>query len=155
MRFKVTINKRDMLATGLLCLLGLAAALKVSAAAVNRMPGVGTGWLPVLLGSCMLIAGICGLFASRLSPDEDEGVDIGPSKWRGVCGVASGVFTFLLVGKYTGLVPGVFGLVFITVMGDRSHSWRSALLLAMGPAGLAALTLFFYPDLPVSAFGMQ
>ena len=155
MRFKVTINKRDMLATALLCLLALAAVLQVSAASVSRIPGVGTGLLLGLLGSCVLMAGIFWLFDSRLSPDEDEDVDIGRSKWRGVCGVASGVFTFLLVGKYLGLVPGVFGLVFVTVMGDPRHSWRSALMLALAPTTLATLVFFFYPDLPLAAIGMR
>ena len=39
--------------------------------------------------------------------------------------------TFILLGKYGGLVPATFALVFISAMGDRQHTPRSAALLEM------------------------
>ncbi|NLC35055.1 MAG: tripartite tricarboxylate transporter TctB family protein [Alcaligenaceae bacterium] len=152
MRFKVSINKRDVLASGLLCLLGLAAVLQVSASSVSRISGMGAGVLPVVLGSVLMLIGILWLFDSRLSPDEEDGIDIGVSKWRGSCGVVSGVFAFLLLSKYGGMLPAVFALVFVTVLGDRRHSWRSALLLASGGTLLAGLVLAFSPGLAFSMF---
>lgn len=153
MRFKVSINKRDVLASGLLCLLGLAAVLQVSASSVSRISGMGAGVLPVLLGSLLMLVGILWLFDSKLSPDEDEGIDIGVSKWRGSCGVVSGVFAFMLLGKYGGVLPAVFALVFITVLGDRRHTWRSATLLAAIATIVAAIILALNPHLPLSMFG--
>lgn len=139
MRFKVSINKRDAVATGLLCLLGLAVALQVSASSVARISGLGAGVLPVLLGALLMCGGILWLFDSRFSPDDDDGVDIGASKWRGSCGLASGVFAFLIVGKYGGLLPAVFALAFITVLGDPRHTWRSALFLSCAATIAVAL----------------
>lgn len=153
MRFRVSINKRDVLASGLLCLLGLAAVLQVSASSVSRISGIGAGVLPVLLGSLLMFVGILWLFDSRLSPDEDEGVDIGVSKWRGSCGVVSGVFAFMLLGKYGGLLPAIFALVYITVLGDRRHTWRSATLLATAATSVAALILAFNPQFSLVMFG--
>ncbi|MFT0850248.1 tripartite tricarboxylate transporter TctB family protein [Achromobacter sp. F4_2707] len=152
MRFKVSINKRDVLASGLLCLLGLAAVLQVSASSVSKISGMGAGVLPVVFGSLLMFVGILWLFDSRLSPDEEEGIDIGVSKWRGSCGVVSGVFAFLLLSKYGGMLPAVFALIFVTVLGDRRHSWRSALLLASGSTLLAALALAYSPGLAFSMF---
>lgn len=155
MRFKVSINKKDIAASGLLCLLGLAAVLQVSATSVARISGMGAGVLPVLLGTALMFVGILWLFDSRLSPDEDEGVDIGVSKWRGSCGLVSGVFAFMILGRYAGLLPATFALVFITVLGDRRHTWRSAALLATGVAVAVALILNFTPDLPLPLFGWR
>lgn len=152
MRLKVSINKRDIAASGLLCLLGLAAVLQVSASSVARISGMGAGVLPVLLGAVLMFVGIFWLFDSRLSPDEDEDVDIGASKWRGSCGLVSGVFAFMIVGKYGGLLPALFILIFITVLGDRRHTWRSALGLAAGVTVLAAVILAFNPGVPLSMF---
>ncbi len=149
-RFKVSINKKEVLAPGLLCLLGLAAVLKISASSVSQISGMGALVLPVLLGSLLMLVGILWLFDSKLSPDDDEDTEIGASIWRGCCGVVSGVFAFMLLGKYVGLVPGVFALAFITVMGDPRHSWRSALVLATAAALLSALGMALLPRLLLS-----
>lgn len=145
MRLKVNINKKDLLGSGLLCLLGLAAVLQVSAISVRPASVLGSSLFPVLLGSLLLFVGILWLFDSRLSPDDDEGVDIGVSKWRGCCGVVSGVFAFMLLGKYAGLVPAVSALVFITVLGDHRHTWRSAAIFSGSAALAVAVVLFVRP----------
>jgi len=137
MRLRVRINKRELLAAGLLCLLGLASVLKVSASAVGKVAGVGSGLLPAALGAVLLVAGILWLFASRLSPDEEDDEYIGASIWRGVCGTASGLFLFLLLGKYVALPAAVFALMFVTVLGDHRHSAVSAGALASAATFLA------------------
>lgn len=145
MRVKVSINKRDAAASGLLCLLGLAAALQVSAGSLGKLSMMSLGWVPVLLGTLMMFVGILWLFESRLSPDDDDSTDIGSSKWRGSCGLVSGVFAFMVLGKYGGLLPAIAVSVFITVMGDPRHSWQSAALLAAVLTVVAAICLFFLP----------
>jgi len=140
LRLRVRINKRELLGAGLLCLLALASVLKVSASATGKIAGMGSGVLPVLLGSLLLVAGITWLFNSRLSPDEVDDAEIGSSKWRGICGAATGLFCFLIAGKYFGLGVAVFALVFLTVLGDHRHTPGSAALLA-GCATLLAVPL--------------
>ncbi len=147
MRFKVHVNKREVMASGLLCLLGMAAVLQVSANSVARVSGMGAGFLPGVLGAMLMFFGVLWLFDSRLSPDEDEDCDLAKSKWRGSCGLVSGVFAFLLIIKYGGLIPALFALVFISAMGDLKHSWRSALFLSLLVAGAASL-LVFWPGWP-------
>lgn len=144
MRFRVAINKRDVLATGMLCLVGLVAVLQVSANAVARIAGLGTGIVPVLLGAALMLAGILWLFDSRLSPDDD--VDIGSSKWRDSCGLVSALFAFLILGKYGGLVPATFVATLLFVLGDPRHTWRSAAILAgMSTAVLVAVSFNIPP----------
>jgi len=149
-RFKVSINKKDALAAGLLCLFGLAAVLQVSAYSVGKTSGMATlGVVPVLIGSLVMLVGILCLFESRLSPDDDDDHQSGLSKWRGCCGIASGTFAFLLLGKYIGLVPAVFAFVFIMALGDRSHTWRSALFLSACVTLVGALALMWGPELHI------
>lgn len=142
MRLTVRINKRELLAAGLLCLLALSSVLKVSASSAGKIAGIGSGLLPVFIGTLVLVGGIIWLFSSKLSPDEADDAELGPSKWRGVCGLAAGLFAFLLLGKYFGLAIAVFALVFLTVLGDHRHTLASAATLA----GLA--TLLATPLLP-------
>jgi len=146
-RFKVSINKKELLVPGLLCLLGSAAVLKVSASSAAKISGMGAGVLPVLFGSLLMLVGILWLFDSKLSLDDDDDAEIGTSIWRGCCGLVSGIFAFMLLGKYVGLVPGIFALAYITIMGDHRHSWRSALVLAAGAAVVFALASNFLPQL--------
>ena len=144
---RVRINKKDVLATALLCLFGLVAALQISASSVARIAGPGSGIVPVAVGAAMMLVGVLWLFESRLSPDDDEDVDIGASKWRGTCGVASGVFAFLLLVRYAGLIPAVLVSAFIVVLGDRSHTWRSAAVLAIMATCLAGLAATLIPNM--------
>ena len=155
MRFKFSINKRDALAAGLLCMFGLAAVLQVSASSASRISGMGAGVFPVMMGALLMMVGVLWLFDSRLSPDEDEGIDIGTSKWRGCCGVVSGTFAFLLLAKYGGAVPATFALVFISALGDRKHTWRSALLLSACATVAVALVLLCWPAAPFSLFSWR
>lgn len=146
MRFKVRINKRDVLATSLLCLFGLVAALQVSASSVARLAGAGSALVSVVLGAVLMLVGVLLLFDSRLSPDDDDEVDIGVSKWRGTCGVTSGVFAFLLLIRYAGFIPAVLVSAFIIVLGDRSHTWRSAALLAGMATCIAGMAATLIPN---------
>ena len=145
-RFKVRINKKDALATGLLCLFGLLAALQVSAGSIARIAGAGGVVVSVVLCAALMLVGVLWLFDSRLSPDDDEGVDIGVSKWRGICGVTSGVFAFLLLVKYAGLIPAVLVSAFIFVLGDRHHTWRSAAVLAIMATCVAGMAATLVPN---------
>lgn len=151
MRVKIRINKRDALASGLLCLLGLVAAFQVSAGSAARISALSPAALPVMpvvLGALLMFIGVLGLFKSQLSPDDDEGMEIGASKWRGTCGVSTGLFIFLLLVRYAGVAPAVLTSVFVIAMGDHHHTWRSAGVLAVLATSLAlAITSFVLPAL--------
>jgi len=151
-RFGFSVNKKEVLAIGLLCLVGLIAVLQVSASAVARVSGIAPGIVSVLLCAVLMLGGVYWLFNSRLSPDEDEDADIGPSIWRGTCGVASGAFSFVLLYKYGGLLPAVMSGVFIAILGDHRHSVRSAGLWAAGLAFIVALAAAMIPNVAVPMF---
>ncbi|MCJ9712140.1 tripartite tricarboxylate transporter TctB family protein, partial [Bordetella hinzii] len=53
-------------------------------------------------------------------------------QWRGWGCITGGLAAFMLLGQYGGLVPATLGLVFISALGDRQHTIKSAALLAVG-----------------------
>lgn len=62
---------------------------------------------------------------------------------------------FILIGKFGGLVPATFALVFISAMGDRQHTVRSAALLAVGVTllGVAVFSWALQLQFPLFRWG--
>src|SRR5690606_42086123 len=83
---------------------------------------------------------------SRWVRGDEVGVDICVSRWRGICGVTSGVFAFLLLVKSAGLIPAVLVSAFIFVLGDRHHTWRSAAVLAIMATCVAGMAATLVPN---------
>src|SRR5690554_6586494 len=131
MRFSLKINKRELMSSGLLIVLGLGVAVQGGAYHIGTMARMGPGFFPVMLGILLMFMGVLCLFASGLSTNEDDEDEFsGPPQWRGWFAIVAGVVTFIVLGKYGGLVPATFALVLISALGDRTHSLRSAFLLA-------------------------
>lgn len=132
MRLKLNINRRELFASALLFVLGLGVVLQGGSYHTGTMSRMGPGFFPVLLGVLLMFLGVLCFLATGLSNKEDDDDSFsGPPQWRGWCGIVSGVLAFIFLGKYGGLVPATFALVFISAMGDKNHTWLSALLLSM------------------------
>jgi len=128
---KFRINKREAWASALLCTLGLGVVLIGSGYSLGSLARIGPGFFPVALGALLLFLGLLCLFTGGMSPDEeDEDPDASP-QWRGWGCIVGGVIAFITIGKYGGLLPATFALVFISALGDRMHTVRSALLLSV------------------------
>lgn len=132
MRLKFSINKREAWASGLLFTLGLGVALQSNSYSIGSMARMGPGFFPLMLGMLLMFLGLVCLFSSGLSANENEDEeDIGPPEWRGWSCIVGGVIAFIVLGNYGGLVPATFALVFISALGDRNNTWRSALALSV------------------------
>lgn len=130
MRFN--INKQDAWASGVMCALGIAVALQGSTYTMGTLSRMGPGFFPVALGLLLLFLGLVILFSSGLSEDdEDDNEVIAPPEWRGWLCIIGGVLAFIALGKYGGLVPATFALVFISSLGDRTHTLLTALALSI------------------------
>lgn|SRR5690554_4993671 len=129
MRFN--INKQDAWASGVLCALGLGVILQGSSYTLGSLSRMGPGFFPVALGALLVFLGVVLLFASGLSEDDEEEDHIGSPEWRGWLCIIGGVVAFIVLGKYGGLVPATFALVFISALGDRTHTLLTALALSI------------------------
>ena len=107
------------------------------------------GVLLALLGAAIVRAG----YAPQAADEEAE-VDAAPD-WRGWGCIIGGLLAFIALGKFGGLVPATLALVFISAMGDRQHTVKSAALLSVGVTllGLAVFSWGLQLQFPLFRWG--
>ncbi len=126
------INKRnrDYYAGGLVILLGCGAIVQGSTYGIGTLRSMDSGYFPVALGVVLALLG-AGIVATaqRNIPEGEE--KFPPPEWRGWACIALGVVAFVVLGRYGGLLPATFAIVFISALGDRNNTLKSALLLSL------------------------
>jgi len=74
-----------------------------------------------------------------------------PDLRGGIC-IILGILAFLAFGKYFGLIPATFAIVFISALGDRSNSVVQALLLSLAMCVIAAVVFWWALQLQLPLF---
>ena len=90
----------------------------------------------------------------RAAGETKAEVDAAPD-WRGWGCIIGGLLAFIALGKFGGLVPATLALVFISAMGDRQHTVKSAALLSVGVTllGLAVFSWGLQLQFPLFRWG--
>ena len=133
MQSKRSAVRREAWAAGTMIVLGLGAIAQASTYTLGSLARMGPGMFPAILGALLVMLGlIIAKMATSPVTAEEDAEEIPPPEWRGWGCIIGGLLAFILVGKFGGLVPATFVLVFISAMGDRQHTWRTAALLALG-----------------------
>ena len=136
--------KKDYYGGGLMTLFGLAtvaASLQYRTGALSNM---GPGFFPVAVGALLALVGVMIAVSARKDPPADaktsgHGHGAVLPDFRGCACIILGVLSFLLLGKYGGLIPATFSIVFISALGDRTNTVRQATLLALAMCVVAAV----------------
>jgi putative tricarboxylic transport membrane protein len=125
------VRNRDFYAGGLVILLGLVMALKGPNYRLGTLMHMGPGFLPTALGVILIFLGIliAGM-ALGVPPGEDEDILPAHPEWLGWACILAGPLCFMLFGSYFGLIPATFTCVFVSALGDRKATLRSAAILA-------------------------
>jgi len=140
MRFK--FNQRELRSAGLMLAIGVATIIGGTSYSVGTLARMGPGYYPILLGGLLCLVSLLMLMSP--SPPDDmaqqkqQKVKAAPEYRAWAC-VAGGVTVFILLGRYAGLVPATFGLVFVSAMGERRNTWATATALGLGMSALAVL----------------
>lgn len=156
MQSKRSVIKREAWAAGTMIVLGLGAIAQASTYNIGSLARMGPGMFPAILGVLLVLLGLIIARTAFSTPDVDEEAeDIPPPEWRGWSCIIGGLMAFILLGKYGGLVPATFALVFIAAMGDRQHTVRSAALLAVGVTilGIAVFSWALQLQFPLFRWG--
>jgi energy-converting hydrogenase Eha subunit E len=125
-------TRRDFCAGGLMVLLGLVFALVGPSYRTGTLMHMGPGFLPTALGVVLIFLGIA--IASTAFIESDEGNEpILPERpqWWGWFCILAGPALFIIFGSYGGLAPATFACVFVSALGDKSSTWKGALVLAL------------------------
>ncbi len=147
---------REVWAAGTMIVLGLGAIAQASTYNIGSLARMGPGMFPAILGVLLVLLGlIIARMAAAPAAADDDAEDEPPPDWRGWGCIIGGLMAFILVGKYGGLVPATFALVFISAMGDRQHTPRSAALLALGVTvlGVAVFSWALQLQFPLFRWG--
>ncbi|WP_162826952.1 tripartite tricarboxylate transporter TctB family protein [Pseudolabrys taiwanensis] len=126
------IRKRDFYAGGLMILFGLVMALKGPSYRLGTLMHMGPGFLPTVLGVILIGLGIA-IACTALAAGEGEDEDILPEnpEWFAWGCILVSPLAFMLFGSYGGLAPATFACVFVAAMGDRSMTWKQAVVLSL------------------------
>jgi hypothetical protein len=122
---------REYIGATLMILLGIGAIAEGSRYSIGSLSRMGPGFFPVALGVILTAIGVVLLINARIAVREPPVKPL-PPEWRGWACIVLAVIAFVVVGHYLGLVLATFAIVFISALGERENTWKSALALSLG-----------------------
>jgi Tripartite tricarboxylate transporter TctB family len=125
----VNKSNRDYFGGALMIIIGAAAAIQGQSYQIGSLSRMGPGFFPVALGVILALAGTVIIITAWFSGHEGEDKDL-PPEWRGWFCICASIVAFVVLGKYGGLLPASFAIVFISALGDRDNTIMGAGLLA-------------------------
>lgn len=147
---------RDLCAGGMCVLTGGGTAAQAWQYPLGTLREIGPGFHPLCLGVMLGLVGVLiagTAFTGTPEPDEPAAAP----EWRGWICIVSGVALFILLVGRAGLALAAFASVLVWALGDRSTSWRGALLLALCIAvfGTVLFGVFLGVNLPLWPTGFS
>jgi hypothetical protein len=134
---------RDYYGGGLMFLIGAGAVYKGMSYKMGTLSRMGPGYFPVAVGVVLAAMGVLIALGARRNVPAGAEKKYQPPEWRAwFCIVLSNI-AFLVLGEYGGLLPATFAVVFISALGDRQNTLKSAFLLALAMA-LVAVVVFWW-----------
>lgn len=128
------MSHKDFLGGMLMVVLGLAAAYEASHYNLGSLRRMGPGYFPMVLGILLAAVGVLIVASSRRKTGTVAAMEIAAEnlrpEWRGWICICAGIAAFCIFGIYGGLLPATFATVFISALGDRQNTLRTALVLA-------------------------
>ena len=151
MRILTSKRGRDYLGGVLMIALGVAAAFQGATYRIGTLSRMGPGFFPVALGVILALAGIAIAVTARF---EEDAVDTKalPPEWRAWFCICVGIVAFVVLGKYGGLLPATFAIVFVSALGDRGNKPLPAAILALACVVVAVVVFRFALQLQFPLF---
>jgi hypothetical protein len=146
-------NKRhkDFLGGGLMVLLGLGVILQGRTYKMGTLTRMGPGYFPVALGVILMFLGAAiALSAKFAAAGQEKRL---PPEWRGWFCIGISIVAFVVLGKYGGLLPASFAIAFVSALGDRNNTVRSALVLALAVVAVAVVVFWWALQMQFPLFG--
>lgn len=136
--------KKDYYGGTLMVLVGLAAVVSGLQYHTGTLSHMGPGFFPVAVGALLAFVGVLIAASARNQTEKPaqaagHGHSHAAPDLRGTVCIVLGTLAFLLFGKYGGMIPATFAIVFISALGDRSNSVKQAACLAIAMCVIAAV----------------
>jgi hypothetical protein len=141
-------SRRELFAGGLILLFGLVALLEAQRLGIGTLSEMGPGFVPLILGVVQCGLGLIIALTAQTDPTDNADTFTWPD-WRGAICIFLGAISFIVLGQFGGLVPAIFGSVFIAAMGDRITKLRSALALSAGVTVFGCVLFGYILKIPI------
>jgi putative Ca2+/H+ antiporter (TMEM165/GDT1 family) len=137
--------KKDYYGGALMIFIGLTAAIAATNYNLGTLSRMGPGFFPCAVGVLMAVTGL--LIAVSATDDKPAPGVMGHSHQipdlRGAGCIIAAILAFIGIGDYLGLLPATFAIVFISAMGDRKNTVKSALILAAAMMLIATVVFWW------------
>lgn len=133
MNSRLAVNK-DYYGGALMVVIGLSAVYAGLSYQVGTLTDMGAGFFPVAVGALLAFVGV--LIATMAKAPSASPIPVTESHARlpdlrgGFC-IVAGTVAFIFFGKYGGLIPATFALVFISALGDRTNTLLRATVMSI------------------------
>lgn len=144
-------RSRDYLGGMLMAAIGLAAAFRGSHYEMGALSRMGPGYFPTALGAILALVGVAIAVSARLARYDGE-LEVRAPEWRGWLCIVAALVAFVTLGKYGGLVPATFAVVFISALGDRQNGVAAAAALALASVAIAVVVFWWALQLQFPLF---
>ncbi|MEM5316855.1 tripartite tricarboxylate transporter TctB family protein [Paraburkholderia sp. JHI869] len=140
------VNK-DVVGGALMFVCGISVALHSTSFNIGSLSRMGPGFFPLALGIILAVVGITlaakGYHSASVDSDvRQEKSQLAP-EWKAWTLICLGIVAFVISAKYLGLVVATFAVVFISALGDRENTWRSAALLGAAMVVVAVVVFWW------------
>lgn len=154
MNLRLSFSK-DYYAGALMVLIGVSAVYAGMSYDVGSLTSMGAGFFPVAVGALLAVVGILIALAARDLPKAAANTGDAHSRLpdlRGAVCIIAGTLAFILIGKYGGLIPATFAIVFISALGDRSNTVFRAAALSVVMCAIALVVFSWALKLQLAPF---
>jgi len=148
----VNRTNRDYFAGALMIAIGVAAIIGGRHYPMGTLSRMGPGYFPVALGVILALLGLGIAATARFHVREGEDAVL-PPEWRGWFLIAISIVAFVVLGKYGGLIPATFAVVFISALADRENSLLSATILGLATVAVCVVVFWWALQMTFPLFG--
>jgi hypothetical protein len=134
--------RKDRIGGTLMFLIGSGAIVKARAYDIGSLHQMGPGFFPAALGAVLAVVGLLIALSARPAKQRSDGQTSSP-EWRVWLLIVASLVSFVLLGRYAGLLPASFAVTFIAALADRQNNLRSAFWLALTMSAIAIVVFWW------------
>ena len=148
-----SVIPKDYYGGALIMLIGLVSAYGGSRFQIGTLQRMGPGFFPTAIG--VVLAAIGLMIALSAGPAEADAKTKPPLDLRGALCIVGGLLAFAVLGDFGGLIPATFAVVFISAMGDRQNTVKTAAMLATGVVVTGVFLFWWLLQIQLPLFGSR
>lgn len=139
----------DIVAGLITATVGAFIIIEASTYKLGSLYNMGPGYFPTMIGSFMVLLAIFMIITAQPSTSTQT---FGADQLRGTGFVAAAFIAFAYTVESFGMLASVFLVVFLSALGNRNTSIKTALILAVGTAVVSTLIFRVGLGLQIKAF---